>query len=228
MHGVFWGTHRAALCAIKVCRRMTTQFGLTPSRFHMLSAIQSEQQDWFPQRGLRELLGVSAQTISRMIQSLVERGFLVKRVMEADRRRRELAFTRAGKARFSNAFTVIVEAGLGTHVAARALTDPGWPSTPEKRAAAIAQFNSIVSEFRFGLLDTALFDYSPENAVPAPVYDTVDHAMAAAYQDSTPDLMDLDDDDYPDWCVTPAEQPGRVSSRGARGLVRRPSRGPAG
>ncbi|MDB4993498.1 MAG: hypothetical protein JWM74_930, partial [Myxococcaceae bacterium] len=31
MHGVFWGTHRAALCAIKVCKRMTTQFGLTPS-----------------------------------------------------------------------------------------------------------------------------------------------------------------------------------------------------
>ncbi|MDB4995663.1 MAG: MarR family, partial [Myxococcaceae bacterium] len=96
MHGVFWGTHRAALCAIKVCKRMTTQFGLTPSRFHMLSAIQSERVEWFPQRGLRELLGVSAQTISRMIRSLVERGFLVKRVMVEDRRRRELAFTRAG------------------------------------------------------------------------------------------------------------------------------------
>ena len=199
MHGVFWGTHRAALCAIKVAKRMTNQFGLTPSRFHMLSAIQSEQRAWFPQRGLRELLGVSAQTISRMIQSLVERGFLVKRVMEADRRRRELAFTRAGKVRFSNAFTVIVEAGLGTHVAGRALTETGWPSTSEKREGAIAHFNAVASELRFGLLDTALFDYSPDKEQPPPVYDTVDHTMAAAYRDSTPDLMDLDDDDYPDW-----------------------------
>ena len=200
MHGVFWGTHRAALCAVKVCRRMTPQFGLTPSRFHMLSAIQSEQREWFPQRGLRELLGVSAQTISRMLRSLVERGFLVKRVVEADRRRRELAFTRAGKARFSSAFTVIVEAGLGTHVAGRALTDLGWPSTPEKRAAAIAQFKAVVDEFRYGLLDTALFDYSPDDTPPAPIFYTVNHGAAAAtYQDSTPDLMDLDDDDYPDW-----------------------------
>ena len=201
MHGVFWGTHRAALCAIKVAKRMTTQFGLTPSRFHMLSAIQSEQREWFPQRGLRELLGVSAQTISRMLRSLVERGFLVKRVMEADRRRRELAFTRAGKARFSNAFTVIVEAGLGRHVAGRALTDLGWPSTPEKRAAAIAQFNAVVSEFRFGLLDTALFDYSPDATQPSPAYTHANLAAAVAYQDSTPDLMDLVDDDDPDWGV---------------------------
>ena len=165
----------------------------------MLSAIRSEQREWFPQRGLRELLGVTAQTISRMIRSLVQRGFLVQRVMEEDRRRRELAFTRAGKARFSNAFTVIVEAGLATHVAGRAVTDLGWPSTPEKRAAAIAQFNAVVGEFRFGLLDTALFDYSPDNTQPSPVYDTVNHAMAA-YQDSTPDLMDLCDDDADhDW-----------------------------
>jgi DNA-binding MarR family transcriptional regulator len=203
MHGVFWGTHRAALCAIKVAKRMTTQFGLTPSRFHMLAAIQSENADWFPQRGLRALLGVTAQTISRMIRSLVQRGFLVQRVVAADRRRRELAFTRAGKARFSNAFSVIVEAGLGTHVAGRALTDLGWPSTPEQWAAAIAQFNGVVNEFRFGLVDTALFDYSPDDAQPPPTYYTVNHAMAAAYQDSTPDLMDLDDDDYPDWGLDP-------------------------
>jgi DNA-binding MarR family transcriptional regulator len=179
MHAVFWGTHRAALCAIKVAKRMTTQFGLTPSRFHMLAAIRSEERQWFPQRGLRELLGVTAQTISRMLKSLIERGFLVKRVMEEDRRRRELAFTRAGKVRFSNAFKVIVEAGLATHVAARAVTDMGWPSTPEKRAAAIVQFKAVVDEFRYGLLDTALFDYSPVNAQPPPIYYTVNHAEAA-------------------------------------------------
>jgi DNA-binding MarR family transcriptional regulator len=204
MHGVFWGTHRAALCAIKVAKRMTTQFGLTPSRFHMLSAIRSEQREWFPQRGLRELLGVTAQTISRMLKSLIERGFLVKRVMEEDRRRRELAFTRAGRARFSNAFNVIVEAGLGTHVAERALTDAGWPSSAEKRAAALVEFKAVVDEFRYGLLDTALFDYSPDKAQPAPIYYTVNHAEAAAYLDSTPDLMDLDNEDYPDWGVEDA------------------------
>jgi DNA-binding MarR family transcriptional regulator len=198
MHRVWWGVHRASLCAIKVCKVMAKPFGLTPSRFHMLSAIAAEKVTWFPQRGLRELLGISAQTISRMLKSLVACGFIVKRVMEADRRRRELAFTRAGKEMFLRAFGTLVEGGLATHVAGRALTDLGWPSTPAERAAAIDKFYGL-AELRFGLRDTALFDYSPENEMPPPIYErALKQGAMLPYQDSTPDLMDLDDDDEPD------------------------------
>ena len=177
---------------------MTKPFGLTPSRFYMLSAIDCEQRTWFPQRGLRDLLGVTAQTISRMIKSLVARGFLVQRVVEEDRRRRELAFTRAGKETFRRAFDTLVTEGFGAHVAGRALTDLGWPNTPARRAEAITQFNAIVGEFRFGLIDTALFDYSPDDKPPSPVYTRANLAAAVAYQDSTPDLFALDGDEHPD------------------------------
>jgi DNA-binding MarR family transcriptional regulator len=196
MHGVWWGTHRASLCAIKLGKVMTKPFGLTPSRFHMLSAIESEQLTWFPQRWLRELLDVTAQTISRMLKSLVASGFIVKRVMEEDRRRREIAFTKSGKERFLRAFDRLVKQGLGAHAAGRALTDLGWPTTLERRTAALAQFEPTLGEFRFGLRDMALFDYSPDNTLPAPIYRSVNHAME--YQDSTPDLLALDDDDDDD------------------------------
>ena len=200
MHRVMWGIHRTSLCAIREAKKIMVRFGLTPSRFHMLFAMRSEGVHWFPQKGLKVLMGVSAQNVSRMIKSLVACGFLLQRVVEEDRRRRILAFTEHGKKMMGLAVGEVVLGGLGTHVAGRALTDLGWPSTAEKRAAAIAQFNAVVSEFRFGLLDTALFDYSPDNVQPPPVYDTVDHVLAAACQDSTPDLMDLDDDDdCPDW-----------------------------
>ena len=88
MHQMFWGLHRSSLRAIAVAKKITGAFGLTPSRFHMLMALKSERVEWFPQRGLRVLLGITAQTISRMVRSLVACGVLVQRVVQEDRRRR--------------------------------------------------------------------------------------------------------------------------------------------
>jgi hypothetical protein len=56
-----------------------------------------------------------------------------------------------------------------------------------------------LAELRFGLRDTALFDYSPENEMPPPIYErALKQGAMLPYQDSTPDLMDLDDDDDDD------------------------------
>jgi DNA-binding MarR family transcriptional regulator len=193
MHRVLWRVHRVSLQAIKVGKVMTAEFGLTPSRFHMLSAIACEQEDWFPQRALRELLGITAQTISRMVHSLIDCGFLVQRVVQGDRRRRELAFTGSGREIFRRAFGKIVEGSLASHVVGRALTDLAWPTTKMARAQAIDEFECVMHRLRYGLRDDALFEYAPENQQPSPVYRGFD-LEGLSYVDSTPDLFELDED----------------------------------
>jgi DNA-binding MarR family transcriptional regulator len=197
MHRVMWGIHRTSLCAIRVAKRITARFGLTPSRFNMLFAIKCERVTWFPQRGLRVLLGVSAQTISRMIQSLVACGLILQRVVAGDRRRRELAFTEEGKEVMRRAVGEIVLGGLGTHVAGRALTDHGWPASHATRAAAIEEAERLFDRLRCGLLDTAFFSYEPEDQEPEPALRKFNPDYLD-YEDSTPDLTSLDGEDERD------------------------------
>jgi DNA-binding MarR family transcriptional regulator len=208
MHGVMWGIHRTSLCAIKVAKRIAARFGLTPSRFHMLFAIHCERLTWFPQKALRVLLGVSAQTISRMIQSLMKSGLLLKRVMVDDRRRRELAFTEECKEVMRRAVGEIVLGGLGTHVAGRALTDQGWPASLQTRRAAVAEADELFNRLRHGLLDNAFFSYDPENGEPEPALPK----FLPAYhdcKDSTPDLTTLDhrEDEEEEACLREPERP---------------------
>jgi DNA-binding MarR family transcriptional regulator len=168
----------------------------------MLFALRCERAAWFAQKGLRVLLGVSAQTVSRMIQSLVEDGFLVKRVVATDRRRRELAFTDQGRERMGRAVGQVVLGGLGNHVAGRALTDQGWPSSPAKRAEAHDEFAADLDLIRFGFRDNAFFEYAREkNEEPGPIYACF-RPEYLVVEDSTPDLTTLDDD--PDDADKPA------------------------
>lgn len=193
MHRVIWGVHRTSLCLTKVCKKMTAQFGLTPSRYHLLQAMKSERSFWFPQCALRELLGITAQTISRTIKSLVACGFLVQRVVEEDKRRRELSFTAYGRRMFRCAFGNLVKAGLATHIVGRALTDEAWPTTLAARTIAIASFDQTLSGFRLGLRDMSIFDYSSRDEQP-PSVNPMLRNNAAEDRDSTPNLCTLDDD----------------------------------
>lgn len=195
MHRVIWGIHRTSLCAIRVAKKIAARFGLTPSRFHMLFALRCERVTWFPQKGMRVLLGVSAQTVSRMIKSLVACGFLLQRVVDEDRRRRVLAFTEHGKEMMGRAVGEIVLGGLGTHVAGRALTDTGWPCSRTQRAAAVEQFDGLLRELRFGLRDNSFFEYAPENEEPKSVYACFWPEYLDPYEDSTPDLTSMDPND---------------------------------
>ena len=200
MHRVMWGIHRTSLCAIRVAKRIMVRFGLTPSRFHLLFAMRSEGVSWFPQKGLKVLMGVSAQNVSRMIRSLVKCGVLLQRVVPEDRRRRVLAFTEHGKAMMGRAVGEVVLSGLGTHVAGRALTDLGWPCKREERHAAVEHFHGLLNELRCGLRDRAIFEYQPEDGEPEPVYFDFWHASLDV-EDSTPDLtaMDRSDDAKDEW-----------------------------
>ncbi|PKN07723.1 MAG: MarR family transcriptional regulator [Deltaproteobacteria bacterium HGW-Deltaproteobacteria-8] len=67
-------------------------------------------------RHLAELLGVSTATTSRMVETLVLRGLLVRKPGEADRRQVSIALTRAGQAMLDQAH-ILARAQFETRLA---------------------------------------------------------------------------------------------------------------
>jgi DNA-binding MarR family transcriptional regulator len=172
MHRVTWDIKRVFLRFAKVRRDLMSRWGLTPARFDMLFAIRCQRQFWFPQRRLRELLGVGASTISRMIDSLVDLGFLVRRRLEGDKRRRELKITKHGKRTLRCMFSNLIKSGLARLVVGHALAnDPDdAPTTDSKITRAIEAFEHVTAYLRLNLEDSACFDYGAagECAQPHP------------------------------------------------------------
>ena len=174
MHRVTWDVKRVFLGLTKVRRKLMERWGLTPARFDMLFAIRCERQFWFPQRKLRELLGVCASAISRMIDSLVEIGFLVRRRVEGDKRRRELKITKHGKRTLRCMFGHIIKSGLARRIVGHALGDDpdyGW-TTDQRITEAIEGFGSVIAYLKLNLEDEACFDYgmAGECAQPPPAH----------------------------------------------------------
>jgi DNA-binding MarR family transcriptional regulator len=178
VHRVTWDAKRVFLRLVRVRRHLMDRWGLTPARFDMLFAIRCQRQRWFPQRKLRELLGVCASTISRMLDSLVALGFMRKRQVEGDRRRRELAITDHGKRTLRCMFTNIIKSGLARRVVGHLLADDpdGAPTTDEEITRVLRAFETTLGYFKMNLEDTACFDYGSggECAQPPPLEEISD------------------------------------------------------
>jgi DNA-binding MarR family transcriptional regulator len=162
---------RAFHSSIKVELMMTRKFGLTPARFQLMFAIKCERQAWYSQRMLRDLLGVAASTLSRMIDALVKRGFLRKRRKPLDRRRNELRLTLFGKRALGCAYRSFVKSGFADYVLGRALTDSfdGDIVSDEERAAALGSAADVLRIMRLNLENDARFDYDDTGRQPRPV-----------------------------------------------------------
>jgi DNA-binding MarR family transcriptional regulator len=172
MHRVSWDVKRVFLGLAKVRRHLMLRWGLTPDRFDMIYAIRCQRQYWFRQRRLRELLGVCASTISRMIDSLIEIGFLVKRRVPTDKRCCELRITKHGKRTLRCMFGNLIKSGLARQVVGHALADDpdSAPTNDAKIARAVDDFEMTMAYFKLNLEDTACFDYGlgGEYAKPPP------------------------------------------------------------
>ncbi|MDB4996244.1 MAG: DNA-binding transcriptional regulator, MarR family [Myxococcaceae bacterium] len=172
MHAVTWDAKRVFLGLSKVRARLMERWGLTPARFDMLYAIRCQRQFWFPQRRLRELLGVCASTISRMIDSLVEIGFLVRRPIATDRRCRELKITKHGKRTLRCMFGNIIKTGLARLIVGHALADnpDAVATTDAEITKQIRDFSLTMAFLKLNLEDEAQFDYASagERAQPGP------------------------------------------------------------
>ena len=192
MHAVTWDAKRVFLGLTKLRAKLIERWGLTPARFDMLYAIRCQRQFWFPQRKLRELLGVCASTISRMIDSLVEIGFLVRRPVATDRRRRELKITKHGKRTLRCMFGNIIKSGLARLIVGHALADDpdAVATTDAEITKRLRDFEMTMAFLKLNLEDESCFNYAAagERAQPGPahIYYLTDEERALWLGDEEP------------------------------------------
>ncbi len=95
MHPVLNSFKRVYLRSVYLVARFIREYGLTPARFDMMTAI-GESGRVIAQSVVRRVLAVSANVVSRMLRSLEKLG-LVKRVPHPqDRRTRHISLTYRG------------------------------------------------------------------------------------------------------------------------------------
>ena len=85
MHASFFAIKRVHLRVLAVTRPIIKNYGLTPARFDMLRIVLLHP-DGIAQATVRWLLGVSAPTVSRMLKSLQQLGFVERERDVADGR----------------------------------------------------------------------------------------------------------------------------------------------
>jgi DNA-binding MarR family transcriptional regulator len=99
MHVVLFQMKRAYHATLALGRRILNEFELTPARFDLLYVVMRRWWRWgsrrrdshyraIVQEEIRRELGVSAPTVSRMLQSLEDLGLIRRETTDYDRRRK--------------------------------------------------------------------------------------------------------------------------------------------
>jgi len=123
MHAVFFGLKRAFHRSLALTRPLLARFDFTPARFDMLYAIHRFQYG-LPQSALRRILGVTAPTVSRMLRSLEDLGFVVRaRPSAGDMRQRIVTLTMEGLRRVRRVIRLALNSGLLALAVDSALAD---------------------------------------------------------------------------------------------------------
>ena len=113
MHFFFSKGRRVFHKANAVGQWLVDGFGLTPARYDMMYAIRHHWRNGrIVQSVLREVLGVAAQTVSKMVGALEKLGLVVRtKGAYGDKRQREVALTAEGKRRIEAATAAMNDDG---------------------------------------------------------------------------------------------------------------------
>lgn len=109
MHEIFFSFKRAHHASLRLSRPILAEFGLTPARFDALYKIQTA--DGMMQTELREALGVSRATVSRMLRSIEELG-LISRKKLYDNLCNVVELTELGRHVMEKAIRTIIGSGV--------------------------------------------------------------------------------------------------------------------
>ena len=115
MNAIMFGCKRAYYGCLHVTRRPLRVIGLTAARFDMMYALLREKNYYRPrtQRELRDLLGVSSPVISRMLRSLEQLGWVVRKRPEyGDGRTWEVSLTDDGRTTIQDAHRALRRAAM--------------------------------------------------------------------------------------------------------------------
>src|SRR5579863_9779963 len=118
MNAITFATKRAFHGFLRVTRKPLHSLspGLTAARFDMLYVLLTGGGTKFffhgrtQQREVQRALGVSAPVVSRMLRSLEQIGWVIRKRSETDRRQREVTLTQAGMACIREAYAVFKRA----------------------------------------------------------------------------------------------------------------------
>jgi DNA-binding MarR family transcriptional regulator len=181
---------RAFHSTVQVGLVLARPFRLTPSRYELMLALKCQRQIWFSQRRLRDLLGIAPSTLTRMIDSLVELGFLLRRRNPEDGRHNQLRMTLTGRRALAYTFRTYVKCGFAEYLFGRVMTDSidGSIASVETRDAALFDTMGALHPISVNSEREAWFDYG-DNRQPRPVVHIED--------DDDDDAIDLWDNDEP-------------------------------
>jgi DNA-binding MarR family transcriptional regulator len=136
MHAIFFGMKRAFHATLRITRKELRTFGLTAARFDLMWALLQNPPGYAYQSQLRRLLGVTAPTVSRMVNSLRDLGFLrAERCRSGDRRQRFIQLTELGLERIRAAAKFFIDERVASHIVDRVLGR--YPVPDQSRAQTI-------------------------------------------------------------------------------------------
>jgi DNA-binding MarR family transcriptional regulator len=169
MHTVFFGLKRAHHATLGLTRHTLNRMGLTAARFDMLFALKDSRLGMLQSR-LRRLLGVSRTTVSRMLASLEQLGFLTRKRSWSDRRTRDVLLTPRGRATIVFAHRRLTRSGWAQLAVDTALgTDGAYRWYREGDCIqATALMDGLLRQIRRAFCDRATLAYpwEPDNVGP--------------------------------------------------------------
>jgi DNA-binding MarR family transcriptional regulator len=158
VHTTFFSVKRAFHGILRITRRPLAHFGLTPARFDMLYVLYQDARHWCWQSALRDALGVTAPTASRMLASLEKLGFVKRQPDEMDRRQRVVELTESGLRKMQKAHDELVASGAAQLALDCALA---FPIQHDRRAtrSAMRILDRFLERMRFQFGDIANLSY---------------------------------------------------------------------
>lgn len=171
MHSMFFGIKRVHLRTLHISRVLLNEKGLTPARFDMMRIIELHRAYGVTQAKIIALLGVSGATVSRMLSSLEDLGYVVREQIARDRRALTVKITKLGLERVRHAREKLVDSGRAERLALRA-----FELSPDRARAPLAMMVRFLSRIRKNLADPAPFEHpwTGQDLVPYVFHTIVD------------------------------------------------------
>jgi DNA-binding MarR family transcriptional regulator len=161
MHTIFFGLKRSHHATLRLTRVALARMGLTAARFDLLYAVK-QNRGGVTQSGLRKLLGVCRATVSKMLASLEELGFVKRSISVFDRRRKLVELTSTGRQRIVRACREFMRSGWAQLAVDSALGADGqmyrWYDEDDCREAT-SLFETLLGYIRKAFGDRAKLVY---------------------------------------------------------------------
>jgi DNA-binding MarR family transcriptional regulator len=153
MHAMFFGFKRAHWRVVGITRQLLRGIVLTPARFDMMRIIAMHGEHGVLQAKIRDLLGVSAPTVSVMLRALELLGFVKRSRFVRDARHLLVKITEVGKEQVGYAIDRLIKSGVADELAGNALS-----RDPEVGAAEVERVRGYLRRIRQNYADPAPFE----------------------------------------------------------------------